>query len=236
MKIEVLYKDICSLYGDYENINYLSKASDKIEIIHTPLNKKPKFLDEKIDLVYMGSCPFTKTKLIISLLLPYKNEIIKKIKENQLFLVTGTYCEVFGKYILDEDEKIEGLGIFDYWSSRFKERHNSFFLGKFNDIEIVGNKSQFFFLKDCDSNFIEVIKVYGNDSCSSYEGLRKNEFYMTSLLGPFLILNPLFGKYLLNKKMKNVELKYESVAMEAYNYRLNDLKRDDARILMGDHG
>ena len=238
MKIEVLYGEICNLYGDLANVEYLSKIKDDVTIVETSLKQRPKFLDEEIDLVYMGSCPFLKEELIISQLLPYKKEIEKKILENQLFLVTGTTCEIFGQYILeqDTDKRIKGLGIFDYYSYRFKNRHNSFFLGEFQDFKIVGNKDQFFFLKDVNAPFIKVIKGYGNNPDDIFEGLAINQFYLTSLLGPFLILNPPFTKYLLSKKYSDTSFRFEKEAYEAYQYRLNDLEKDDARILMGDHG
>lgn len=53
---------------------------------------------------------------------------------------------------------------------------------------------------------------------------------MTSLLGPFLILNPYFCEYLLGKQKNNKDV------IEAYEFRLNSLEDKNARIVMGDHG
>ncbi len=52
----------------------------------------------------------------------------------------GNSLEILGKYIENEDgSKIEALGIFDIYAKRnMLNRHNSFFLGTYEDIEILG--------------------------------------------------------------------------------------------------
>lgn len=230
MKIEILFGDVCNLYADLENIYFLKEVYDDIKIYETKLNEKPKFIDDDIDMVYIGSCSFAKTNIVIEKLLPYKENIKNFIESNKLFLVTGTASEIFGKSIIDNDKTYNGLGLFDYNSIRGK-RENFLFLGEFNNIKIVGNKSQSFFLYNIkDNNFINVIKGYGNNKEDSNEGIKYKNFYMTSLLGPFLILNPYFCEYLLGKQKNNSKI------LEAYNYRLKSLEDKDTRIVMGDHG
>ena len=53
-KIEILYPEICNLYGDLYNIEYLTR-SNLIEVIRTSLKERPAFVDQDIDLVYMGT-------------------------------------------------------------------------------------------------------------------------------------------------------------------------------------
>ena len=55
MKIEVLYPEIANLYGDLFNIYYLEKTIPNLKIYYTHLNETPHFVNEKIDLIYMGS-------------------------------------------------------------------------------------------------------------------------------------------------------------------------------------
>jgi CobQ-like glutamine amidotransferase family enzyme len=43
MKIEVLYPEICTLYGDKGNTMYLAKCLPNAEFISTGLNEKPLF-------------------------------------------------------------------------------------------------------------------------------------------------------------------------------------------------
>lgn len=54
MKIEVLYSEAANLYGDLFNIKYLEQTIPDLTVYYTGLNDRPKFADEKIDLIYMG--------------------------------------------------------------------------------------------------------------------------------------------------------------------------------------
>lgn len=229
MKIEILYSDVCNLYADLENIFYLQKVYNNIKIYETKINEKPKFLDEKIDLVYIGACSSFKTNLVIEKLFPYKKKIKEKIENNQMFLVTGSASEIFGKKIKINELTINALGIFDYISIR-GERKNFLFLGEYENIKIVGNKSQNFYLYNIKYPFIKVIKGYGNIKEDINEGLKYKNFYMTSLLGPFLILNPLFCEKLFGKINDSKE------AVDAYNYRVEKLLDPNVKIVMGEHG
>ena len=55
MKIEILYPELCTLYGDKGNMQYLKLCLPDAEFVETTLNAKPLFLTEDIDLVYMCS-------------------------------------------------------------------------------------------------------------------------------------------------------------------------------------
>ena len=161
-------------------------------------------------------------------------EIIKYIEElkkkNVVFLVTGNAVELFGKYIENEDgSRIEALSIFDIYAKRdMMHRHNSIFLGKYEDIEIVGFKSQFTMTYGDNENnyFVEAEKGIGLNKESKLEGIKQNNFIGTYLIGPILILNPLFTKKLI--QMLGVEkptIAFEKETMEAYEQRLEEFKR-----------
>ena len=51
MKIEILYKDVCNLYGDYYNHIYLERCFKNATIYETTLNETPQFIEEDIDLI-----------------------------------------------------------------------------------------------------------------------------------------------------------------------------------------
>ena len=40
MKIELLYPEVCCLYGDLMNAEYLSRCIDGAELVRTPLGEK----------------------------------------------------------------------------------------------------------------------------------------------------------------------------------------------------
>jgi len=224
MKIEVLYPEVGNLFGDLANISYLEKCVDA-KVIYTSLKDKPKFLTEKIDLVYMGSMMESHQELVIDALKKYSKEIKNLIKEDSFFLITGNALEVFGNYIENEDgSKIEGLKIFDFNSKRdFSKHHASHLLGEFEGIKIVGHKSQFSHSYNSNYSFINVIKGYGFDGIKEgNEGIHENNFYATYLVGPFLIQNPLFTKYLLEKMNIEYKLAFEEDILKSYEVRLNE--------------
>ena len=237
MKIEILYPEIANLYGESANYMYLKKCLPKATFIETSLNNKPQFLSTKIALVYLGASSEEHQELIIKKLMPYKEEIKKHIEDNQLFLATGNAWEIFGQYIENEDgSKIEALNIFDYYSKRnLKHRHNSLFLGDFNDIAIVGYKSQFSHTYNLKNNkFIKVKRGVGSNPNSKEEGIHYKNFFGTYLLGPFLIINPYFTKYLLKLMNSKKPLAFEEASIDAYLYRLKELE-DPKTIVTSKH-
>lgn len=235
IKVEVLFPELCNIYGDLSNIKYLEKHNC-FDIVKTNNNEEPYFIKHKINMLYIGSMTENNQELAISRLLNYKKEIKKLIEDDVVILATGNAFEMFGKYIEQENKKIQTLDFFNYYSVRdINHRHNSLFVGEFNKIKIVGNKSQF---SSCygDLNFIKVVGGFGSNDDSLYEGYKYKNFYGTYLLGPLLILNPLFTQYLFKLLKTNSKIICEKELMEAYDYRLKKLLDDNARFTMGDHG
>lgn len=230
MKIEVLYPEFCNLNADLGNIRYLKKCMPEAEIIETEINAEPAFISQTdISLVYMGTLSERAQEIIISKLRPYTDTIKQKIEQNQLFLFTGNSIEILGKYIENEDgSKIEGLGIFDIYAKRdMLHRHNSFFLGEYEDIEIIGFKSQFTMLYGDNANnyFSKVNMGIGINKDTKLEGIHQNNFFATYVIGPILILNPYFTLKLLKLMGVNEpKLAFENEVVEAYKVRLNKFK------------
>lgn len=173
MIIEVLFPEICNLYGDLGNVDYLKQsllnAQKKVEVINTSLKDEPYFNNNKVDLIYMGTTTEKGIELSIKALSPYKDKLKKLIDDGQFILLTGNAIDVFGTYI-DSDEasgesfskecvenltdskfkvRLKGLDILKTHSEyHMLRRHNSFYLGEFNSdgdkgIKIVGYKSIF---------------------------------------------------------------------------------------------
>lgn len=229
MKIEMLFPEVSNLYGDTSNIKYLKKCIPDAEIIKTEINSEPAFATQNVNMVYMGPMPEDIQEMAIEKLKPYKARIKELIKNNVVFLVTGNALEVFGKYIENEDgSKIEGLSIFDIYAKRnMMNRHNSIYVGTYEDIEIVGYKSQFTMAYgDNEKNYFSKVEVgIGLNKESQLEGIKENNFIGTYIIGPILILNPLFTKKLLSMLgIENADIAFEQETMEAYNQRLLEFK------------
>lgn len=231
MKIEVLFPEVCNLYGDLQNINYLKKCLPEAEFINTSLGEEPVFATEKIEFIYLGPMTEKTQEKVIQKLLPYKSRIEELIESNTVFLFTGNAMEVLGKYIENEDgTKIDAIGIFDVYAKRdMFHRYFGAVLGKLSDIDIVGFKTTFSFTYGENENnyFIKVNKGIGINKQSKLEGVRKNNFIGTYLIGPILITNPLFTKYLIELMgEKNPKLAFEEEILDAYQERLLEFKSD----------
>ena len=229
LKIEILFPEFCNLFADSQNMRYLKQCIPEATFIETSFNEEPKFVSEKINLIYLGAMTEKMQEKVIAKLKKYKSKIEELIEQNTIFLFTGNSLEVMGEYIENEDgSKIEGLGIFKVHAKRdMLHRHNSFFIGDFEGIEIVGFKSQFTMMygENENSYFSKAEKGIGINKDSKYEGIRKNNFLGTYLLGPILILNPEFTKKLLNKMgIEKPTLAFEKEVEEAYKQRLKEFK------------
>lgn len=231
LRVEVLYPEVCNLFGNTYNIKYLEQSVKDIEIINTSLNDEPTFVKENVDLVYMAPMTEKTQELVIEKLKPYTEIIKKQIQENKVFLMIGNALEVFGKYIENEDRsKIEGLGITNLYAKRdMMNRYNSLFLGELEEketIKIVGFMSQFAkSYGDNSKNYLfKALRGPGlNDT--KFEGVRINNFMGTYVLGPILVFNPDFTKYLLKLLgVKNPKLAFEKEAFDAYNIRLKEFE------------
>lgn len=219
MIVEVLYPNLCNLFGDRGNVVYLKKCLTKAKFIETSIDDEPYFVKHKVDLIYMGPASEKSQEIIISKLLPYKNKLNKLIDNNTAFLLTGNAMEIFGKQIIDKDGTIiNGLDLIDLVAHRdMFGRISSIFLGKYEDLDFVGFQSQFTLIETKENKIID--KKYGiglnNDN---YGAIIKNSLIATPLLGPILVMNPLFTK----RVLKLEKLPYEEDLMKAYEIRLSE--------------
>ena len=230
MKIEILYPEVANLYGDLSNINYLASCDSSIEIVNTNLNDVPRFVNEDIALVYMGTTTESGQELIRDALKPYVNDLKKRIEDNKVILFTGNSIEILSEYIEVEDKKIEMLGLYPFHAIRdMNKRYNSLWLGEFMDMKLVGFKSQFSHLYGDNSNnyLFKTIRGDGINLENKLEGIKDHNLYATYIIAPLLVNNPDFCKYILKTMgVKNPKLKCEEVAYESYNQRLHDLEEE----------
>ena len=229
MKIEILFPEFCNLFGDMYNMKYLKMCLPDAEFIETTLEEEPTFANEDVNLIYLGPMTEKTQEKVIAKLSLYRDRIIELIDKNVVFLFTGNAIEVLGKYIENEDKsKIDGIGIFDVYAKRdMFHRHNSYLIGKYEDIEVIGFKSQFTMMygDNTEMPFLQVEKGIGINKDSKLEGIKKNNFIGTYLIGPLLILNPLFTKKVLEMLGVNSEVALKDDTIAAYKERLEELRK-----------
>lgn len=228
MKIEILFGEVCSLYGDSQNTEYLKATLPEAEFINTKLTDTPFFKNNTPDMIYMGSMSENTQRKVIEKLMPLKNRIQELINKGTVILFTGNAPEVLIKHISYKTEEIEtdALGLFDFTAvNDLFDRYNGKVLGDADGLKITGFRSQFSFMQGDNSKnfFIRVERGDGlNRKSPKLEGIRKNNFIGTNLLGPILPLNPLFTEYLIELMGVKKEAAFKEAAMAAYEQRLKE--------------
>lgn len=231
IQIEILFPEIANLFGDMMNMKYLKKCLPDADFIETSLDDSPAFVSQDISMVYMGPMTEHQQEYAISKLKPYKDQLVEMIGKGTIFLLTGNAFEIFGSYILDENEKkIDALGIFPTYAKRdMFHRYNSLIYGKFEQIKLVGFKAQFSHSYGDNSKqyFYKVIRGCGLNPESRLEGIREHNFFGTYTVGPFLLLNPLFTKYMISLLgIQQPQLAFEKDIMAAYKKRLKEFENE----------
>ena len=227
MTIEILFQEVCGLYGDSQNPVYLQATLPDAQFVFTTLTDEPYFVSQKPDLIYIGCMSESTQRRVIEKLRPYKERLLQLIETGVTILATGNAGEIFAKEIHYVTEKVdtEGLGLFDLTvkTDLFK-RHNSMVLAALDDMQMVGFKSQFSFIygDNTDCYFAKCIRGIGINKDSKLEGMRMNNLICTQLLGPILPLNPLFCEYLLKLAGIEAEAAFKDSAMDAYAQRLKE--------------
>lgn len=211
-----LYYDILNLYGESGNIkaikNYLEKLGIKVNIHFITLDDEISL--DNIDLIYIGSGTENNQDLVLKHLLKYKEKINSFIENNKYILATGNAMELFGKSI----DKNKALGIFNYSTTRTDFRIVSESLFKSNLIKenILGFQNRGSYINNIDNYLFDTIKGTGSNIDIKKEGFNYKNFYGTYLIGPLLVRNPAFLKYLINKLIKEKDK----------NFKINEINLD----------
>ena len=236
MKIEILYSELCCLYGDKGNTKFLQQCLPEAEFIYTGLNEKPHFLTEEIDLCCMYSMSEQSQEWILSRLMPYKEELNAAFADSKtLFLLTGNALELLGSYIQREDgSKVDALGFCDTYSVRqAPKRFNTLIQADFEGMTLLGYTSRFSHTHGVTEE-LALAKVSIGTGCapeSKLEGIRSGRIIATYLLGPLLVANPDFSKWLLKELgMAEPKLPFEADLYKAYEVKKQVFTRPDLEL------
>ena len=233
MVIEYLYPEISNLFGDSANFKYLKQSLPEAEFVETALNDVPAFAQRKVDLIYMGPMSENHQIIALSKLRPYRDKLAELVENGTHFLMTGNSFELFGHYIENGSVKTDGLDILDFHSvTDIGNRYNGFFLGERNGVKITAFNSRFshsYLDGDC-AGFAKVLRGHGLNKDHSFEGITKNNFVGTYLLGPLLVLNPLYTKAFLEKLGADSKPAFFEASMDAYKRRLDEFEDKERKL------
>lgn len=236
MRIEILYSDLCCLYGDKGNTMLLQKCLPQAEFLHTQLNERPAFLDRDVDVVYLCSMSEQSQELVLSRLMPHKDTIAAMAKEGKtLFFLVGNAMELLGQYIQREDgSRVEALGLFDTYAVRqTPNRFNSLMRISFQGMTLLGYTSRFSHTYGLTEEIAmgRVEAGSGENPKSNLEGIFSGNVLATYLSGPALVANPDFAHWFLNRIGAPVDkLPCEDALRQAYDQRLKDFTRPDLEM------
>ena len=236
MKIEILYPELCCLYGDKGNTKFLQQCLPEAQFIETGLNNNPAFLTEEVDLCCMYSMSEKSQELILSRLFQWKDEITSACKAGKtLFLFLGNAMELLGNYIQREDgSRVDALGIFDTYTVRHApNRFNTLIQAAFEDMTLLSYTSRFadtFGITE-DIALCQVQIGTGSDQKSKLEGIRSGRVIATYSLGPLLVANPDFSKWLLKELgIEDPVLPFEDALYLAYETKRKEFQRTDLEL------
>jgi len=235
----MLFPEIANLHGDNANITYLAQCRPDARIVRTGLTDTPAFVTESVDLLYLGPLTEAGQLKAIEWLRPHRDRLRALIEAGTAMLFTHNALEVLGNRVRNDDMRydVPGVGVFELESTvRMFGRYSGKVMGVAPEAgaehPIVGYKSQFSMVAAEQSlaGFLTADRGIGRNPATAVEGIRRNNFIGTSLLGPLLIANPHFTRGLLTQLDPDSEpaLAHERLALAAYDARLSDF-RDERR-------
>ncbi|MEE1061658.1 MAG: hypothetical protein UH080_07565 [Ruminococcus sp.] len=238
MKIEILYPELCNLYGDRGNINYLRMCLKNAEFVETSFKTEPLFVKETPALIYLGPSNEKNQEKIIEELMPYKNRLKELINNGVVMLFTGNAGEVLFEEIEDWDgRKIKGLSVLPFTAKRDRYvRFNGLNLGSFKDkFDVMGFRSQFtmWYGDNSECAFIKCRRGAGINRESDKEGIMVNNMIATAQLGPILVNNPDLTRWLLDTMgAKDAEVALEDDIRKTYAARLAEFENPKTKDIL----
>lgn len=238
MKVKILhlYNNLMNLYGEYANISilcrHLNEQGVECEVTKTDSCEEVELSD--FDLIYVGSGTEAAQARAAADLIKKKDELLSCAAAGTVMLFTGNSFELLGSKITENDGAVlEGIGLNDFETKvSYKKRYTGDCVCscKFIEQPFVGfiNKgSQTFGITE---PLFKMQMGEGNREGDSGEGFRRYNVFGTHLIGPILVKNPHFTKYLIKLIMKDkpefsYREKIDPCEQGSYEITLRELKK-----------
>ena len=194
-----MYHDLMDLYGDKGNIETLRYRASKrgINVVVDTCTLQEERNIEDYDIFFLGGGADKEQTLIYKDLLARKESILKAKESGTAFLLICGGYQLFGQYYLDQDgQKIDGLGIYDYYTESSDRDHRCIgnIVVKTNihdkEVTVVGFENHGGQTKAVSNPFGKVLVGHGNTYKGEYEGYMDAQTIATYMHGPLLPKNP----------------------------------------------
>lgn len=225
MKLGFFYHDLLNLYGESGNVKALAYhlKEQGIDVTIDLLTlEDPKDI-ASYDWIYMGCGIERSLVLALKDAMKYREEFRKAIEGGTFILATGNSFELFGREIRMPKKSYRALDLLSF-STEYKVRTVSDLLVPYADHPLVGFENHSGATMDSEETpFI--------DTDSRKEGVTKNHFIGTYMIGPLLVRNPHFLQAYLKELILSKDPKFKirpvKMTMEesAYLTSVNELMK-----------
>ena len=203
IKILHLYYDLLNLYGENANSKILIKAleqqNQKVYIDFKSLEDDIKIND--YDVIYVGSGSYENLTIAKNNIKRIEKDLKKYIDENKFILATGNGLDLFENLLNFKSKHID-----------FRIVGEQVYTTPLIDKLIIGFQNRDTVIYDVnENNLFDVKEGTGYEPNKGTEGIIKNNFYGTYLLGPLLIRNPYLLEYFVKKILENKNVKYKKI-------------------------
>ena len=232
LKILWMYHDLMDLYGDKGNIETLRYRASKrgINVVVDTCTLQEKRNIEDYDIFFLGGGADKEQTLIYKDLLVRKESILKAKESGTAFLLICGGYQLFGQYYLDQDgQKIDGLGIYDYYTESSDRDHRCIgnIVVKTNihdkEVTVVGFENHGGQTKAVSNPFGKVLVGHGNTYKGEYEGYMDAQTIATYMHGPLLPKNPAIADEVI---LRGLNRRYTVEQLEALQDTLENAAHD----------
>ena len=228
LRILWMYHDIMDLYGDSGNIKVLKKRCNdrgiKTQIDTLGIGQNIDI--SEYDLVFFGGGADNEQSIIYNDLLNRKDNIIRAINANTIFLLICGGYQMFGQYYKDRDNNvIDGLKIFDYYT---EAKGSNRCIGNIlinatledSNFEIIGFENHGGQTYNVTKPLGIVVKGHGNCYKSRFEGIYDKNCIGTYLHGPILPKNPKLADFII---LKALSKRYHEINLDPLDDTIENL-------------
>ncbi|MEF2783613.1 MAG: glutamine amidotransferase [Clostridium sp.] len=211
LKVCWMYHDIMDLYGDKGNMMVFKKRCEDRNIAVTidTLSIGDQADLTEYDLLFLGGGADKEQMMLIQDLLSRRDNIRQAIEQGTfILLICGGY-QLFGQYYINADnEKIEGLKFFDYYTDTGSNGTRC--IGNIaiecnldgQNITAVGFENHGGQTYNVDKPLGKVLSGYGNSFDAGYEGFYNGQVLGTYMHGPLFPKNPEVVDFVIYKSLK----------------------------------
>ena len=209
IKILHLYYDLLNLYGENANVRALTKSleNQNINVIVDFKSIYENININEYDFIYLGSGSDENYNIVEKDFEKYVDSFNKYINNNGFILATGNSLDLFSKVLNFKTKKIDFRIVGEQ-------------VYTFNKINkpIIGFQNRNSVIYDIQENYLfDVNEGTGHEPKINKEGINKNNFFGTYLLGPILIRNPYLLEYITKSLLENKKIDYKQIDKD-YSY------------------